>query len=44
MPTELRDRLAAESDPFVIEELLRAEMKRALGILERMQWPNQAIG
>jgi hypothetical protein len=44
LPTELRDRLAAESDPFVIEELLRAELKRALGILERMQWPNQAIG
>jgi hypothetical protein len=44
MPTELRDRLAVESDPFVVEELLRAELKRALGILERMQWPNQATG
>jgi hypothetical protein len=44
IPTELRDRLATESDPFVIEALLRTELQRALETLERMQWPDKATG
>jgi len=41
LPTELRDRLAAESDPFAVESMLANELHHALEILSRLQWPTK---
>jgi hypothetical protein len=38
IPTELCDRLAAETDPVEIERLLEAELRRALDAVSKASW------